>query len=97
VEDIFLTMQTGKSGTYHISRAHMCTLCYTFRGTAANPSLAPYDGAPGNIIEAKFYSFGMYRRGGRSQVTTRRAGGFLSASRDEIVEHGWWRIQHQEY
>jgi hypothetical protein len=24
-------------------------------------SLAPYDGSPGNIIEAKFYSFGMYR------------------------------------
>jgi hypothetical protein len=28
-----------------------------------DPILAPYDGAPGNSIEAKFYSFGMYRRG----------------------------------
>jgi hypothetical protein len=37
-----------------------------------DPSLAPYDGAPCNSIDAKFYSFGKYRRGGRSQVTMRR-------------------------
>jgi hypothetical protein len=30
---------------------------------SGDPSLAPYDGATGDIIEAKFYSFGMYRRG----------------------------------
>jgi hypothetical protein len=56
-----------------------------------DPSLAPYDGAPGNIIEAKFYSFGMYRRGGRSKVTTRREGCVRAASKAEIAEHGRWR------
>jgi hypothetical protein len=39
-----------------------------------DPSLNPYDGAPGNRTVANFYSFGMYRRGGRSQVTMGRAG-----------------------
>jgi hypothetical protein len=61
------------------------------------PSLAPYDGAPGNSIEAKFYSFGMYRRGGRSQVTMRRAGCVLAASKAEIAEHGQWRTQNRGY
>jgi hypothetical protein len=50
-----------------------------------DPSLAPYYGAPGNSIEAKFYSFGMYRRGGRSQVTMRRAGCVRAASKAEIA------------
>jgi hypothetical protein len=46
-----------------------------------NPSIAPYYGSPGNSIEAKFYSFGMYRRGGHSQVTMRRAGCVRAASK----------------
>jgi hypothetical protein len=60
-----------------------------------DPSLAPYDGAPGNSIEAKFYSFGIYRRGGRSQVTMRRAGCVRAASKAEIAEHGLWRTQNR--
>jgi hypothetical protein len=62
-----------------------------------DPSLAPYDGAPVNSIEAKFYSFGMYRRGGRSQVTMRRAGCVRAAPKAEIVEHGRWRTQNRGY
>jgi hypothetical protein len=51
-----------------------CTHVYPLLHIQKNrgdPSLAPYDGAPGNIIEAKFYSFRMYRRGCRSQVIMR--------------------------
>jgi hypothetical protein len=62
-----------------------------------DPSLSPYDGAPGNNSEAKFYTFGMYRRGGRSQVTTRRAGCVWAASKADIMEHGWWRTHHRGY
>jgi hypothetical protein len=62
-----------------------------------NPSLAPYDGAPGNNIEAKFYSFWIYRRGGRSQVTMRRAGCVREASKAEIAEHGRWITQNRGY
>jgi hypothetical protein len=60
------------------------------------PSLAPYDGAPDNSIEAKFYSFGMYRGGGPSQVTTRRAGCVRAASKAEIAEDGQWRTQNRD-
>jgi hypothetical protein len=63
----------------------------------ADPSLAPYDGAPGNSIEVKFSSFWMYRRGGRSQVTMRRAGCVRAASKAEIAEHGRWRTQNRGY
>jgi hypothetical protein len=84
-----------KDGKVHISRAHMCTLCYIFRVTTTQCS--PYDGAPGKIIEAKFYSFGMYRRGGRSQVTMRREGCVRAASKAEIAEHGRWRTHNGGY
>jgi hypothetical protein len=30
-----------KDGPVHISRAHMCTLCYIFNGTAETPVLSP--------------------------------------------------------
>jgi hypothetical protein len=62
-----------------------------------DPSLAHYDGAPGNSIETKFYSFGMYRRVGRAQVTMRRAVCVLAATKAEILEHGQWRTQNRGY
>jgi hypothetical protein len=30
VEDLYSALQMGKGGPAHISRAHMCTLCYIF-------------------------------------------------------------------
>jgi hypothetical protein len=62
-----------------------------------DPSLVPYDRAPVNSIDANFYSFGMYRRGGCSQVTMRRACCVWAASKAEIAEHGWWRTQNRGY
>jgi hypothetical protein len=62
-----------------------------------DPNLPPYDVAPANSIEAKFYSVGMYKQGGRSQVTTRRAGCVRAASKAEIAEHGRWRTQNRGY
>jgi hypothetical protein len=50
-----------------------------------DPSLAHFDGVPGNSIEAKFYYFGMYRWGGRSQVTMRHAGCIRAVSKAEIM------------
>jgi hypothetical protein len=86
-----------KDGPVHISRAHMCTPFLQIQRNRGEPSLASYDGAPGNIIKAKFYSFGMYRRGGRSQLTMRRAGCVWASSRAEIEEHGRWRTQSKVY
>jgi hypothetical protein len=39
----------------------------------------------------------MYRRGGRSQVTMRRAGCVPAASKAETAEHGRWRTQNMGY
>jgi hypothetical protein len=61
------------------------------------PILSPCDGSPGNSIDAKFYSFGMYRRGGRSQVTMRRAGCVWAESKTEIAEHVRYRTQNRGY
>jgi hypothetical protein len=44
----------------------------------------------GNRIEDKFYSFGTYRRGGRSS-STKRNNGTKQATSDEVYEHGRWR------
>jgi hypothetical protein len=62
-----------------------------------DPIQAPYDGAPGNSIEAKFDSLGMYRRGVWSQVTMIRAGCVWAASKAENAEHGRWRTHNRGY
>jgi hypothetical protein len=80
----------------YFKRTHVYTLLHIQRNRGG-ASLAPYDGAPSNSIQAKFYSFGMYRRGGRSQVTTRRAGCVRASSKAEIAEHGQWRTQKRGY
>jgi hypothetical protein len=80
----------------YFKSTHMYHLLH-IQSNRGYPILAPYDGAPGNSIEAKFYSFGMYIRGGRSQVTTRRAGCVWAASKAEIAEHGRWRTHNRGY
>jgi hypothetical protein len=80
----------------YFKSTHVCPLLHIQRNRG-DPSLAPYDGAHGNSIEAKFYSCGMYRRGGRSQVTKRRAGCAQAASKADIAEDGRWRTQNRGY
>jgi hypothetical protein len=80
----------------YFKSTHVYPFLYIQRNRG-DSSLAPYDGSPGNIIEAEFYYFGMYRRGGRSQVTMRRAGCVRAASKAEIAEHGSWRNQNRGY
>jgi hypothetical protein len=92
---------------FHHSNGQRCTSSY-FKSTymytllhiernRGDPIIVPYNGAPGSSIEAKFYSFGMYRRGGRSQVTMRRTGCVRAVSKAEIAEHGRWRTQNRGY
>jgi hypothetical protein len=61
---------------------------------AGDPHLRPFDGSPGNTLEAKFWSLHCYRRGARSHVS--RGGKFgkhrlCRATKDEVYEHGRWR------
>ncbi len=46
-------------------------------------------------IKTKFYSLCMYRRGGRSHVSRKRAGCVRKATETEINEHGRWRIRYK--
>jgi hypothetical protein len=62
--------------------------------TAGDPYLRPFNGTPGNTVEAKFWSLHCYRRGARSHVS--RGGKFgrhrlRRATKDEVYEHGRWR------
>jgi hypothetical protein len=61
---------------------------------AGDPYLHPFNGSPGNTLEAKFWSLHCYRRGARSHVS--RGGKFgkkrlRRATKDEVYEHGHWR------
>jgi hypothetical protein len=80
-----------------IFQEHTCVPFSTYSEETRRPQSSPYDGAPGNSIDAKFYSFGMYKRGGRSKVTMRRTGCVRAASKAEIAEHGRWRTQNKGY
>jgi hypothetical protein len=55
-----------------------------------DPFLQAFTTARGNRIEDKYYSFGTYRRGGRSS-STKRNNGTQKATSDEVYEHGRWR------
>jgi len=50
--------------------------------------MLPYD-----PIEAKFYSFHTYRRGGRSCVSRKRPFNIRRATSAETIEHGRWRTR----
>jgi hypothetical protein len=55
-----------------------------------DPFLQAFTIERGNRIEDKYYSFGTYRRGGRSS-STKRNNGTAQATPDEVYEHGFWR------
>lgn len=63
---------------------------------AGDPYLKPFDGQPGNTIEAKFWSLHCFRRGARSHVS--RGGRFgkhrmRKATQDQVYEHARWRYR----
>jgi hypothetical protein len=80
----------------YLKSTPVCPLLHIQRNRD-DPSLAPYDGAPGNSIDAKFYSFGMHRQGGRSHVTMRGAGCVRASTKSELTEHGRRRNQNRGY
>jgi hypothetical protein len=54
-----------------------------------DPFLQAFTHVRGNRIEDKYYSFGTYRRGGRSSCT-KCNNGTAQATPDEVYEHGRW-------
>ena len=58
-----------------------------------DPYLAPYDGVqPGSRLSDAFFSYHVYRAGGRSHVKQKRAGCIRKATPEETYGHGRWRI-----
>jgi hypothetical protein len=57
-----------------------------------DPYLLKFDETAGKGLQENYWSFNMYRRGGRNQVSRKRASNLRTATPAEVVEHGRWRI-----
>jgi hypothetical protein len=88
---------THSDGTPWTSRSFRKKFLYPSlhrQRAAGDPYLRPFDGTPGNTIEAKLWSLHCYGRGARSHVSRGGKFGrhrFRRATKDEVYEHGWWR------
>lgn len=56
-----------------------------------DPLLRPFDGSPGNTLQAMFWSLHCYRRGSRTHVSLKHVLCYRRASAAEIYEHARWR------
>jgi hypothetical protein len=54
--------------------------------------LAKFDETIGKGLAENYWSFNMYRRGGRNHVYRKRPSNLRQATTTEVVEHGRWRI-----
>jgi hypothetical protein len=73
----------------YFRRHHLYVWLHQMRADG-DPFLQAFTLDRGNRIEDKYYSFGTYRRGGRS-TSTKRNNGTKKATPDEVYEHGRWR------
>jgi hypothetical protein len=82
----------GRTGTRWTSNYYRRNHLYKWlrqQRAEGDPFLQAFTDAPGNRLEDKYYSFGTYRRGGRS-TSTKRNNGTKKATSDEVYEHGRW-------
>jgi hypothetical protein len=82
----------GMDGKQWSSQYFRCQHLYVWlrqMRTEGDPFLQAFTDGPGNRLEDKYYSFGTYRRGGRSSCT-KRNNGTQQATPDEVYEHGRW-------
>jgi hypothetical protein len=73
----------------YFRRRHLYIWLHQMRADG-DPFLQAFSLERGNRIEDKYYSFGTYRRGGRS-TSTKRNNGTKKATPEEVYEHGRWR------
>jgi hypothetical protein len=59
---------------------------------SGDPFLKTFDGAPGNTIPARCWSFNTQRRSGRSECSKKRPWTIRAATPAEVIKHGHWRI-----
>jgi len=87
--DLLIKGADGRGWTSHYFRAHHLYPWLHHMRSEGDPFLQAFTSEPGNRIEDKYYSFGTYRRGGRS-ASTKRNNGLQQATADEVYEHGRW-------
>jgi integrase len=87
--DLLIKGDDGHGWTSHFFRVHHLYPWLRRMRADGDPFLQAFTTERGNRIEDKYYSFGTYRRGGRSS-STKRNSGLQPATPDEVYEHGRW-------
>lgn len=87
--DFIIRGEGGTTWTSAYFRRHHLYVWLAQMRVDGDPFLQAFTNAAGNRIEDKYYSFGTYRRGGRS-TSTKRNSGTQAATPDEVYEHGRW-------
>jgi hypothetical protein len=88
------THENGRPWTsYYFGHAFLYPALHTLRAQG-DAWLTPFNDAPGNTLEAKFWSLHCFRRGAGSHCT--RGGRFAhhrfrKATKPQLYEHGRWR------
>jgi hypothetical protein len=54
--------------------------------------LSKFDESPGKGLIQNFWSFNMFRRGARGQVSRKRPSNIRKATYAEVIEHGRWKV-----
>jgi hypothetical protein len=88
--DRMLRGSDGSSWNSRFYRLHFLYVWLHQMRSDGDPFLQAFTHERGNRIEDKYYSFGTFRRGGRSS-SSKRNNGMKKATVDEIYEHGRWR------
>jgi hypothetical protein len=87
-----LCHDSGIPWTSHYFRYTFVYPLLSVMRSLGDPFLQKFDESPGKGLAENFWSFNMYRRGGRGMVSRKRPGNTRAATPAETVEHGCWRI-----
>jgi hypothetical protein len=87
---VIIKGRDGDAWTSRYFRQHHLNVWLHTMSSEGDLFLQAFTNAPGQRIEDKYYSFGMYRRGGRSSCL-KRNNKTQKATLDEVYEHGRWR------
>lgn len=82
----------GDPWTSHYYRYNFVYPLLAVQRTLGDPYLTKFDETPGKGLVENYWSFNMYRRGGRNHVSRKRPGNRRAATPAEVVEHGRWRV-----
>jgi hypothetical protein len=92
IPDYILCHDNGTPWTSHYFRYTYVYPLLALQRTLGDAYLAKFDESLGKGLAKNYWSFNMYRRGGRNHVSRKRASNTRAATPAEVVEHGRWRV-----